>query len=181
MLSPIHLVSSKSFKGRNLTGTQRLVHDLAVDIHKNIQHWNDLHSQGFAYLKEIKREKRDESYSEALQDLCDKLENICDDLDVVVGNLDQIKHQLTTVPGLHKTVDKLFVTWPITKFGEVAETIHKAYHMEAKLKRKLVENVAHNHTESSKMLHIAAWVYEPSLTEDLTILLESFLNEVGLR
>lgn len=65
--------------------------------------------------------------------------------------------------------------------GEVAETIYKAYHMEAKLKRKLLENVAHNYTESWKMLHLATWVYNPLLTEDLTILLDSLLIETGHR
>lgn len=53
--------------------------------------------------------------------------------------------------------------------------------MEAKLKRKLLENVAHNHTESWKMLHLAAYVYEPLLTENLLILLDSLLIETGHR
>ena len=65
--------------------------------------------------------------------------------------------------------------------GEVAETIYEAYHMEVKLKRKLLENVAHNCTESWKMLHLAAWVYEPFITENLIILLDSLLIETGHR
>ncbi|XP_071568561.1 cyclin-dependent kinase 2-interacting protein-like [Temnothorax nylanderi] len=181
MFSPINLTSPKSFQGRNLTGTARLVRDLAADIHANIQQWNKLHLLGVAYLKDITQEKCDKNYSENLQDLCDKLENICDNLDGIVGNLDQIKHQLISVTALHKTADKLFITWPTTKFGEVAETIYKAYHVEAKLKRKLLENVAHNYTDSWKMLHLAAWVYEPSLTEDLKVLLDSLLIETGHR
>ncbi|KYN43343.1 Cyclin-dependent kinase 2-interacting protein [Trachymyrmex septentrionalis] len=93
----------------------------------------------------------------------------------------QIKNQLKAISTLEKTTDKLFITWPTTRFGEVAETIYEAYHMEVKLKRKLLENVAHNCTESWKMLHLAAWVYEPFITENLIILLDSLLIETGHR
>ncbi|XP_018050783.1 PREDICTED: cyclin-dependent kinase 2-interacting protein-like [Atta colombica] len=175
----IELSSPKSFQGKNLTGTVRLIRDLAADIHANIQQWNNLHIQGITYLKDITQEKHDKNYSKILQDLCDKLENICDNLDGIVKNLDHIKNQLKTVSTLEKTIDKLFTTWPTTRFGEVAETIYEAYYMEVKLKRKLLENVAHNYTESWKMLHLAAWVYEPFITENLTILLDSLLIETG--
>lgn len=53
--------------------------------------------------------------------------------------------------------------------------------MEAKLKREILENIAHNHTDSWKMFHLAAWQYQPLLSEDLTILLESLLIETGHR
>lgn len=182
MFSPIkEISSSKSFQGRNLTGTVRLIRDLAADIHANIQQWNNFHIQGITYLKDITQKKHNKNYSDILQDLCDKLENVCDNLDDIIKNLDQIKHQLIAVSALQKTSDKLFITWPTTKFGEVAETIYKAYHMEVKLKRKLLANVAHNYTESWKMLHLAAWVYEPFLTENLTILLNSLLIETSHR
>ncbi|XP_011167577.1 cyclin-dependent kinase 2-interacting protein isoform X2 [Solenopsis invicta] len=174
-------VSPKSFQGRNLTGTVRLVRDLAADIYANIQQWNNLHIEGLTYLKDITRESHNQNYYENLQTFCDKLENICDNLDGIVRNFDQIKHQLIAISILQKTTDKLFVTWPTIKFGEVAETIYKAYYMEAKSKRKLLENVAHNYTEPWKMLHLAAWVCEPLLTEDLTILLDSLLIETGYR
>lgn len=74
------LSSPKLFQGKNLTGTARLVRDLAADIHANIQQWNNLQLQGVAYLKDITQEKRDKNYSETLQDLCEKLENVCDNL-----------------------------------------------------------------------------------------------------
>ncbi|XP_011706365.1 PREDICTED: uncharacterized protein LOC105461560 isoform X2 [Wasmannia auropunctata] len=116
MFSPMNVFSPKSFQGRNLTGIVRLVRDLAVDIHANIHQWNNLHIQGITYIKDITQEKHNKNHSEILQDLCDKLENICDNLDGIVKNLDQIKHQLITISALQKTEDKLFITWPITKF-----------------------------------------------------------------
>ncbi|XP_011639546.1 cyclin-dependent kinase 2-interacting protein-like [Pogonomyrmex barbatus] len=179
MFSPINLSSPKSFQGRNLTGTARVIHDLVADIHANIQQWNNFHIQGVTYLKDITQHKYNKNYSEILQNLCDKLENICDNLDNIVKNLEQIKYKLINISALQKTDDKLFISWPTIKFGEAAETIHKAYEMEAKLKRNLLENVAHNYTESWKMLHLATWVYEPFITENLTILLNSLFIETG--
>ncbi|EFN88078.1 Cyclin-dependent kinase 2-interacting protein, partial [Harpegnathos saltator] len=176
---------------KNLTGLARHIRDLVADIHTNIQQWNSLHLQGIICIKNITQEKQANNYySTILQDLCDKLENICDNLVSVPFKyfyiisfkvLYQIKHQLKTLPALQKTLDKLFITWPTTKFGEVAEIICEAYHKEAKLKRKILENVAHNYTDSWKMLHLAAWQYQPSLPEDLTILLEFLLTETGHR
>ncbi|XP_011154427.1 cyclin-dependent kinase 2-interacting protein [Harpegnathos saltator] len=180
--SPVKVLSPNWNQGKNLTGLARHIRDLVADIHTNIQQWNSLHLQGIICIKNITQEKQANNYySTILQDLCDKLENICDNLDSKVRNLDQIKHQLKTLPALQKTLDKLFITWPTTKFGEVAEIICEAYHKEAKLKRKILENVAHNYTDSWKMLHLAAWQYQPSLPEDLTILLEFLLTETGHR
>lgn len=175
------LPSPKLYQTKNLTGNARHVRDLAADIHANIQQWNRLHLQGMIYLKNITQEKRDSSYSEILQQTCDKLEDVCDDLDGVVRNLDGIRHRLKTITALQKASDKLFLTWPTTKFGEIAETIYKTYYEEAKLKRKILENVAHGYTESWKMLHLAAWGHQPLLSENLTTLLESLLTETGHR
>lgn len=72
--------SSKSFQGKNLTGTVRLIRDLTADIHANIQQWNNFHIQGITYLKDITEKKHNNNYSDILQDLCDKLENVCDNL-----------------------------------------------------------------------------------------------------
>ncbi|EFN70442.1 Cyclin-dependent kinase 2-interacting protein [Camponotus floridanus] len=178
---PIKLPSHKSFQGKNLTGTECFVYNLAADIHANIQQWNSFHIQGVNYLKNIIQVKRDKNYSVVLQDLCDKLENVCDNLDSIVVNLEQIKNQLTAITALQETANKLFITWPINKFGEIAETIYEAYHKEAKQKRNLLENIAHHHTESWKMFHLAAWVHQPLLPENLTILLNSLLVETGHR
>lgn len=178
--SPIKL-SPHKFQGKNLTGTACLVHNLAADIHSNIQKWNSFHIQGITCLRNITQLKRDKNYSVALQKLCDELENVCDNLDKIVTNLEQIKNQLISITVLQKTTDKLFTTWPINKFGEVAETIYKMYQKEAELKRNLLENVAHNHTESWKMFYLAAWAHQPLVSENLTILLNSLLIETGLK
>ncbi|XP_072760807.1 cyclin-dependent kinase 2-interacting protein-like [Anoplolepis gracilipes] len=178
---PIKLPLHKSFQGKNLTGTERFAYNLATDIYTNIQQWNSFHLQGLTYLKSIIQVKRDKNYSMVLQDLCDKLENVCDNLDGIIINLEQIKNQLTAITVLQETTNKLFITWPMSKFGEIAETIYEMYRKEAKLKRNLFENIAHNHTESWKMFNLAVWVHQPLLFESSTILLNSLLIETGHR
>ncbi|XP_033340623.2 cyclin-dependent kinase 2-interacting protein isoform X1 [Megalopta genalis] len=192
--SPISKIQSvKPTQGRNLVGSARHIRDMAADIHTIIQQWNTAHLQGVALLKDITQEKQNTSYSQVLQELCDKLEHICDALviiikytsilfqDTIVKNLAQITHRLKLTTSLSKDVDKLFTTWPITKFDYVVELIHNVYSEEAKIKRKIFENVAHQYTESWKMLCLATWVHQPLLPESLTIFLESLLIETGHR
>lgn len=62
-----------------MTGSQRVVSDLVVDIHASVQHWHNFHRQGLGYIKDITQEKCKKD-PENLQDLCDKLEKICDNL-----------------------------------------------------------------------------------------------------
>lgn len=53
------------------------------------------------------------------------------------------------------------------------------YHKEATLRRNLLENIAHNYTETWKMFYLAAWVHQPLLSENSTLLLNSLLIETG--
>ncbi|XP_031830569.1 cyclin-dependent kinase 2-interacting protein-like [Nomia melanderi] len=180
--SPVNEIQSKKpMQGKNLVGAARHIRDLAADIHASIQQWNATHLQGITLLKDITREKQNSSYSQLLQELCDKLESICNTLDSVVKNFIQIAHQIKLTTSLEKDTDKLFTTWPITKFGQIAEVIHTMYSEEAKMKRKVFEDIAHQYTESLKMLYLATWVHQPLLPESLIICLESLLIETGHR
>ncbi|XP_034190161.1 cyclin-dependent kinase 2-interacting protein-like isoform X1 [Osmia lignaria lignaria] len=180
--SPVSKISSpKSTQGRNLTGSVRHIRDLAADIHGNIQNWNTFHLQGVTLLKNISQLKQDESYSQTLQELCDKLEDVCDALDNTVKSLGDIAYQIKVTASLETHKDKLFVTWPNIKFEQVAELIYNTYFQEAKIKRKILEDVAHYYTESWKMLFLATWVHQSLIPENLTISLESLLIETGHR
>ncbi|XP_076661518.1 cyclin-dependent kinase 2-interacting protein-like [Halictus rubicundus] len=180
--SPVSKIqSAKSTQGKNLVGSARHIRDLAADIHASIQQWNAAHLQGVALLKDITQERQSTSYSQLLQELCDKLEHVCDSLDAVVKNLAEITYQIKSTTSLGKDADKLFTTWPITKFDNVAKLILSMYSEEAKIKRKIFENVAHRYSESWKMLCLATWVHQPLLPESLTIFLESLLIETGHR
>ncbi|XP_033350188.1 cyclin-dependent kinase 2-interacting protein-like [Bombus vosnesenskii] len=180
--SPVNkLTHTKSTQGRNLTGSARHIRDLIADIHKNIQIWNTLHLEGVTLLNNITQAKQDESYSEILQEQCDKLEIICDGLDDIVKNFAQIEQQMKLTASLETSKDKLFTTWPSSKFGQVAKSIFSLYSNEAKVKRAILEDTAHYYTESWKMLFLASWVHQPLLPENLTTVLESMLIESGHR
>lgn len=170
---------SASVQGRNLTGIKRLVNDLVLNIHANIHQWNNLNSEGLIYIKDITQKKRDKIYFIILQDLCDKLENICNKMDNIVKNLDQIKQQLTAAKALQKNAEKLFLTWPVHKFEEVAECIHEVYCKEAKLKRTILENIAHKTSESWKVLFLTAWIHQPFLIDHVKFLSHVMLVEIG--
>ncbi|XP_076640259.1 cyclin-dependent kinase 2-interacting protein-like [Colletes latitarsis] len=174
-------LSAKSAQGKNLVGSARHVRDLAADIHANIQQWNETHLQGVSLLKDITLEKQDESYSQTLQELCDNLEHVCDTLETIVENLAKIAHHMKITVSLEKNMDKLFTTWPVATFGQVAELIYNAYSQEIKVKRKILEDVAHYYTESWKMLFLATWVHQPLLPLNLTTVLEALLIETGHR
>ncbi|XP_071858392.1 cyclin-dependent kinase 2-interacting protein-like [Bombus fervidus] len=180
--SPVNkLTHTKSRQGRNLTGSTRHIRDLIADIHKNIQMWNTLLLEGVKLLNIITQAKQDESYSEILQEQCDKLEIVCDGLDDIVKNFAQIKQQMKITASLETSKDKLFTTWPTSKFGQVAESIFNIYSNEAKAKRAVLENIAHYYTESWKILFFGSWVHQPLLPEYLTTVLESMLIESGHR
>ncbi|CAL7943540.1 unnamed protein product [Xylocopa violacea] len=180
--SPVNKLSpGKATQGKNLTGSARHMRDLTADIHANIQQWNTLHLQGISLLENITQAKQDESYSQVLQELCDKLETICNTLDNIVQDLGQITHQMKVISSLENKTDKLFTTWPTLKFAQVAELIHNAYSCETKVKRKILEDVAHYYTEPWKMLFLASWVHQPLLPKNLTTFLESMLIETGHR
>ncbi|KOX78126.1 Cyclin-dependent kinase 2-interacting protein [Melipona quadrifasciata] len=116
-----------------------------------------------------------------LTEQCDKLEIVCKELDNIVIKLAQIAQQMKITAGLKTDKAKLFATWPNSKFGQVAESIYSAYSNEAKVKCKILEDVAHYYTESWKMLFLASWVHQPFLPENLTTVLESMLIESGHR
>lgn len=180
--SPVQkILSPRSGQGKNLTGYVRHIRDLAADIHENIQNWNTLHLQGVTLLKNITQLKQDESYPQDLQELCDRLENICDALDDIVKGLGEIAHQMKITASLETRTEKLFITWPNVKFEHVAKLIYDAYSQETKIRRKILENVAHYYAESWKMLFLATWVHQPSIPENVTTALELLLIETGHR
>ncbi|XP_035734707.1 cyclin-dependent kinase 2-interacting protein-like isoform X2 [Vespa mandarinia] len=172
---------SKSLKGKNLTGTLRHLRDLAADVHGIVQQWNDNTLEGINILKSIIQEKSNKNYTIRLQDYCDSLEEICHTLSNLVKTLEQIAHQINVLIILDKTAIKLFTTWPISAFGRTVEVIYTTYNNEMQIKYKVLENIAHCHTEPQKMLYLSAWLHQPLLPKNVTILLEAMLTETGHR
>ncbi|XP_063993941.1 cyclin-dependent kinase 2-interacting protein-like [Diachasmimorpha longicaudata] len=175
------VTSPRTSPHQNLTGAKRIVKDLAATIHSSIQQWNNVHIHGVETLKAITAMKVDELFPEGLQELCDSLEKDVDQLDQIVSNLKRCAHQMTAAVSLHRSPEKLFNTWTNERFVEVTQSIYDVYKEEANLKRKILENVAHDSRDSWKMLHLAAWVHQPMVPHDLNVSLESLLVETGHR
>ncbi|XP_012274728.1 cyclin-dependent kinase 2-interacting protein [Orussus abietinus] len=172
---------AKLFRGKNLTGNPRIVRDLVASLHNNIQEWNIIHLHGLDILKNITSIKKDGEYSNQLDILCNDLEDDCIKLHEIVKNLEHLSYQLRTAVLLKKEPKNLFLTWPIEKYGHVAEIIYNAYKNEVAVKYSILENVAHDHRESAKMLHLAMWVRQVEIPENINLLLESMLLETGFR
>jgi hypothetical protein len=49
------------------------------------------------------------------------------------------------------------------------------------VKRIILENVAHDHRDSWKMLHLATWVHQTQISDNVKTNLESMLVETKLR
>ncbi|KAL2720949.1 cyclin-dependent kinase 2-interacting protein-like isoform X1 [Vespula squamosa] len=183
LLFTAELPHSKSLKGKNLTGTVRHLRDLTADVHRIIQQWNNSTLEGINILKSIIQEKSNKNYTIQLQDYCDNLEEICHTLSNLVKALERIVHQINALTTLDKTTTKLFTTWPISAFGirRTVEMIYTTYSNEMQIKYKVLENIAHCHTESQKMLYLSTWLHQPLLSKNTTILLEAMLTETGHR
>ncbi|XP_057328714.1 cyclin-dependent kinase 2-interacting protein-like isoform X2 [Microplitis mediator] len=177
----IYPASPKASPQKNLTGNPRIIKDLAADIHRDIQTWNGIHLHGLSIIKSITAIKTDESFPEGLQELCDQLENDINLLDETVVRLNRALSQIKTVSLIHNSNDKLFIIWTTQNFEKAVEQIYEAYREEARLKRKILENVAHGYSDSWKMLHLAAWVHQPMIPHNLNVTLESLLVETGHR
>lgn len=172
---------SKSLSTVKLTGTCRHLRDLAADVHGIIQRWNNNTLEGIDILKSIVEEKDNVGFTVQLQDYCDRLEDICSALSNLTKDLEQIAHKINVLITLNKTPTKLFTTWTISEFGHAVELIHRAYSNEMKIKYEVLENIAHCHTKSQIMLYLSAWLYQPLLPENVTILLEAMLTETEHR
>ncbi|XP_058808376.1 cyclin-dependent kinase 2-interacting protein-like [Phymastichus coffea] len=172
---------SKITLGQNFTGLSRLVRDNVADVHANIQQWNTLYHHGVQILNKIILSKVDETYPNELVSLCEDLEKICDEMDTIVGNLRILADKMEKISQLPDTDQILFSTWHMKKFVSITNEIYNVHKKEATVKRIILENVAHEYTESLKVLHIAAWLYQPFIPDNINIDLETMLIETKLR
>ena len=65
--------------------------------------------------------------------------------------------------------------------GEVIGEICKAYKKELEVKRIVKENIAHSSTKQELKYYIITWVHQPYIDTQTDFLLESLLQETGLR
>ncbi|XP_051154110.1 cyclin-dependent kinase 2-interacting protein isoform X2 [Leptopilina boulardi] len=177
--SPV--TGSPVIKGKALTGIPLIVRDSVIEVHTNIQKWNAIHLKGIPIVQSIIDLKNDESYPAELITLCSSLEKICDEIDAVVCNLKILFHKFQKLQSLNENRIILFSTWSIEKFANTVETVYTSYKNEAKTKRIIVENIAHEFGDAAKMVYFASWVYQPQIADNLKFQIEMMLIETGLR
>ncbi|KAK0163185.1 hypothetical protein PV327_006893 [Microctonus hyperodae] len=176
------ITSPKPSTQVNLTGNPRILKDLAADTYNFIQKWNKVHLHGMSLLRSITELKVDSSYPRGLQELCDDLEKDVDQMDRIVTSLKSVVSRTNAVVSLQEgKKGKIFTTWPTEYFSEAIEEIYEAYKNEAMMKRKILENVAHFHQESMKMLHLTIWAHQSMIPHKLGMTLQSLLAETGHR
>ncbi|XP_034938737.1 cyclin-dependent kinase 2-interacting protein-like [Chelonus insularis] len=174
------ITSPKVSPQTNLTGHKRLVKDLAADIHAEIQKWNEIFLHGLDIIKSIMAIKVDDSYPEGLQNLCDQLEMDVDKMDGIVEKFKRASRRIHLISSLYSD-EKLFITWPIDKFVDTFEEIYEVYKDEVEVKRLVMENIAHDYSESWQQVHLALWVTQPKIPSNINLTLEALLTETGHR
>ncbi|KAG8226261.1 hypothetical protein J437_LFUL004818 [Ladona fulva] len=174
----------------NLTGNPRNARDLAADLYNLIQKWNSCHSSGADILAEIHQIKLTDietahkdgksMYPVGLQDKCDRLERVCKEMFGIVdgmqkcaakfkalGELEIYQSTLSKEGASSVTTIPMFLTWPPERFGEVASEIASRYSGELEVKNAILEGVCHTESREALMFHIAAWVHQPTVINEV--------------
>ncbi|KAJ9575158.1 hypothetical protein L9F63_025891 [Diploptera punctata] len=197
--SPVTVAESpvkKILQCGNLTGNVRRIRDLAAELYNLIQDWNTHHILGTQILNNIMEIKSpilienaaNESsiiYAEKLEEQCEKLDETVRNMNDIVMKLIEGSQQMHSVEKLEypSSVKKapLFITWPISKYGEVIGKICDAYECEVRAKTIVKESVAHSRTNQELKYYIITWVHQPYVDTHIELLLESLLQETGHR
>lgn len=75
----------------------------------------------------------------------------------------------------------LFHTWPTAHFYEVSRKLSDMYSQELRLKRTVVEQLAHTADRDLALSYLSMWLHQPYLEAGSWLLLESMLLETGHR
>ncbi|XP_013778818.1 cyclin-dependent kinase 2-interacting protein-like [Limulus polyphemus] len=135
-----------------------------------------------------------------LEDLCDLLLQTHQQMKETVSKLEKITRQLENLCRLtemqkstHKNVSEevnkdpeiidapLFLTWSMRSFYQNAQDLLRQYQKELKVKRCVVEEVAHLHERDALMFFVSSWTYQPYIEDSSQLIVESMVVETGLR
>ncbi|KAL3874697.1 hypothetical protein ACJMK2_037672 [Sinanodonta woodiana] len=197
--------SPEKGKNMNLTGSPRKLKDTAADVFNTLHRWTDLNKDGRNAMNEIANIKLDiilskeaaseetvshsNSFPTSLEPLCQQLAEIYKKMEKCVNKLEgfaQIMenlHQLESYRNSksEETLSPMFLTWHTAHFVEATQEVFKSYKKELSLKKMIIENVCHATDRNTMMFYIAAWIHQPYITDNATLLVESMLTETGHR
>uniref|UniRef100_A0A6I8NGZ3 Cyclin dependent kinase 2 interacting protein n=1 Tax=Ornithorhynchus anatinus TaxID=9258 RepID=A0A6I8NGZ3_ORNAN len=194
-----------------LSVSARKIKDNAADWHNLIKKWETLNDAGFtvankivntrigALTKDPKMELEGSheisSSDQTLPEFNKELDSLCKELHGALESMVKIQLKMekltSTTKGIcdletyHHRVGKcpvpLFHTWPTTYFYEVSLKLSEMYKKELRLKRTVVEALAHTRERDPMMTYLSIWLHQPYLDESSKAHLESMLYETGHR
>ncbi|KAB1277736.1 Cyclin-dependent kinase 2-interacting protein [Camelus dromedarius] len=124
-----------------------------------------------------------------------ELEMLCEELQVTLDSLTKIQMKMEKLSSTTKGVCELenyhygeerkrpplFHTWPTARFYEVSCQLSNMYRRELRLKRTIVEELAHCTDRDLTLSYLSMWLHQPYLEGHSRLLLESMLLETGHR
>ncbi|XP_043778542.1 cyclin-dependent kinase 2-interacting protein isoform X3 [Cervus elaphus] len=146
----------------------------------------ELESSGLA--ADDAAEKEHPEYSRELEALCEELQTTLDGLAKIQMKMEKLS---STTKGVCELEDyhygeerkrpPLFHTWPTAHFYEVSRKLSDMYGRELRLKRVVVEQLAHATDRDLALSYLSMWLHQPYLEGSSRLLLESMLLETGHR
>lgn len=133
-------------------------------------------------------EKEHPEYSRELETLCEQLQATLEGLTKIQMKMEKLS---STTKGVCELEDyhhgeerkrpPLFHTWPTAHFYEVSRKLSDMYSKELRLKRTVVEQLAHTADRDLALSYLSMWLHQPYLEGGSRLLLESMLLETGHR
>ncbi|XP_023986911.1 cyclin-dependent kinase 2-interacting protein isoform X2 [Physeter macrocephalus] len=133
-------------------------------------------------------EKEHPEYSRELEVLCEGLQTTLDALTKIQLKMEKLS---STTKGICELEDYhyreerkrplLFHTWPTAYFYEVSRKLSDMYGRELRLKRTVVEQLAHTADRDLALSYLSMWLHQPYVEGGSRLLLESMLLETGHR
>lgn len=168
---------------KNLTGLPRVARDIVADLFNNIQRWNENHIIGSNLAKSIAQLKTNNinDYSKTLENLTSDLYDVVQTLSGICEAFDFLSNQMKSLVKLHKKTTPLFVSMRNEQLAEFIDAISTAYKGEFKVKKFVLENIAHARNKNEIMFYAICWAHQQNINLETNIKLEALLTETGHR
>ncbi|XP_029900848.1 cyclin-dependent kinase 2-interacting protein [Myripristis murdjan] len=182
-----------------VTGSARKVRDNAADWHNLMLRWDKLNDAGFAAAGRVVDLRLRQSHGEApppalssahadLQQECQELLDVLDKMAAVVMKMRRLAAWQSGLVDLERfqlgdegRPVPLFHGWRTAQFEEASRQLLEAYGRELKLKRAVLQELAHTATSDLCMVYLSCWLHQPYTPPQARLRLEALLLETGHR
>lgn len=124
------LVPSKPSPQKNLTGYPRVIRDIVIDVHNNIQAWNKLHLEGCRIVQDIVQKKANNprSYTRGLETSVNELKDVVTKLDSINQKFTEYAAQVSAVGKLR--LNELVFSMDSINIAAMLDSVKDAYQQE---------------------------------------------------